>query len=176
MVHNVNCSFIVLASASGLKDNSQSIISSDGKDLTATTSDTALLLISDSPSGLNHHISTFSIHLLIKLLYANSLGYDVLLYTHNQELPPGVPAYFIKSVGAKLAMFTLGYRFVLGHDWNTYMSPFTAVPLSGFFSEWPSASIILQDEPNLCAGVILYCKTSFVFAFLLCLLLKDTAN
>lgn len=96
---------------------------------------------------------------MTKWFYASSFGYDVLLYTHTDSLPDGVTQHFVKILGAKQAIFTLGYETLFAHDWDSYIPRLSAVPLSLFLDEWPLSSVIMQGDANLCSCALLYRKT-----------------
>lgn len=126
---------------------------------------TAMLLVSDQRSRLQLHLQSYSVQLATLWYYAHSQNYALELYTHNDTLPANVTGHFVKIQGVK-TMFALGYDYVLGLDWDMYISPYTAVPLSVFFSEWPRASILVQGEDNMCTGAVLYRNTHAAVRFL----------
>ncbi|KAF8060318.1 LHT2 [Scenedesmus sp. PABB004] len=138
----------------------------------------ALLLVSDARPRLAAHLDEYGVQLASLWHYAHALGYALEVYTHGAALPPNVTGHFAKLLGVA-AMFEREYdqarrggaaqrgrgrgrgaqlaprAGVLGLDWDMYIHPASAVPLSAFFAEAPSAS----GEDNLCTGAVLYRNT-----------------
>jgi hypothetical protein len=120
---------------------------------------TAMVLVSNSWEKAELYLQSHSLNILTHWNYANSWGYGLQLYVHDSPLPPQVPGHFAKIWGIK-RMFDLGYDYVLGLDWDMYIHPESSVPLSSFFNEWPSASVMVQGESNLNTGAVLYRNTA----------------
>lgn len=119
------------------------------------TRDSALLMVVDSSRYLKKALPAEPVNLYTLWSYANQHNYGLELYIHNSTLPANVPAYFVKLWGIK-KLFSMGYTNVLGIDWDVYISPHTAPPLSLFLSEYPQAGLLMQGELNICAGTMLW--------------------
>jgi hypothetical protein len=127
---------------------------------------TAMLLVVNSWPRLHRELSIYSVSLLMMWFYARMHGYGLHIYVHGADLPPYMPVYFIKPAGILHVMNDLGYQHVLYHDWDVLISPHTAAPLSLFYREFPSASLLFQGEYNLAAGTNLWRNTPEGRAFL----------
>eukprot|EP00775_Hariotina_reticulata_P007855 gene7855-8051_t len=121
-------------------------------------SKTGIVLVSNSWERVMSYVSNYSLNLMTVWSYAMSMGYGLELYVHRSPLPPQMTGHFVKIPGV-LSMFKHGYDYVLGMDWDMYIEPSSGVPLSTFFDEWPTASILIQGESNLCTAALLYRNT-----------------
>lgn len=119
------------------------------------TRHTAMVLVSDKRATVQAYLLRDPVNLYTMWRYASSNNYGLELYVHNTTLPANVPPYFVKLWGVR-QLFDTGYSYVLGLDWDIYISPHTAPPLSLFYSEYPDAALLLQGEFNFCAGVLLW--------------------
>lgn len=117
---------------------------------------TALLLVVDSASFLQKTLQAYSLSLLMMWSYARMHGYGLHIYIHGAKLPEWDPVYFVKPAGILHLFQDLSYEHVLQVDWDIYLSPHTAPPLSTFFDEFPAAGMMMQGETNLVAGASLW--------------------
>jgi hypothetical protein len=152
-----NCSVVGLSALSAARDHQQDSQSSPST-VAPGSGKTAMVLVSNSWEKAEMYLQNYSLNVLTHWNYANSWGYGLELYVHDSPLPPQVSGHFAKIWGIK-RMFDLGYDYVLGLDWDMYIHPGSSVPLSSFFDEWPSASVMLQGESNLNTGALLYRNT-----------------
>lgn len=127
---------------------------------------TTLLLVLNSWDRLEHQVERLALSLSMIWSYASMHGYDLHIYIHSQALPPWMPVYFIKPPGILHLMRDWGYSHVAYLDWDVFISPHTAPPLSLFYTEYPAASLLQQGEYNLCAGVNLWRNTPHAQAIL----------
>ena len=116
----------------------------------------ATVFCQDTFERLHHHFSTYSVHLLTHLYYAHQNSYELLQYLRASPLPTNLPGYFTKLPAAYGALFGLGFDYVFIVDWDTFIHPLTALPLTTFTAEWPRAGLLVQAEQNMCAGVVVY--------------------
>lgn len=155
--NNCRCRSVQLLAARQPRSSSNS---SRGNTTNDSNEPTALLLVLNSWDRLNHQLQLYSANLLMLWSYARLHGYGLHVYVHGADLPPWMPVYFIKPAGILHTMQDLGYHTVLYMDWDMLISPHTAPPLSLFYNEFPSASLLQQGEYNLCAGVNLWRNTA----------------
>ena len=116
----------------------------------------ALTLVQDSVSRLFHHFKVYALHFATCLAYAQAYQYDIVLYIASDALPSNMSSMFVKVPGIYTTMFGLRYELVAGLDWDTFVDPNAAVPLSLFIAPWNRATIFWQLERQLCAGVLLF--------------------
>ena len=123
-----------------------------------------LLLRSATHEYIERATQLYASHTETVVHYANYHRYDAGVYIEQYSYDEGVPGHFSKVRGVHLALFQLGYSWVLVNDWDSWMSPRSSPP----FTPWTTsgASILLQSEPNLCTCIFGIKRSHFTQTFL----------
>lgn len=152
------CHYVSLTSPLGRIDHMSNITDQAAEALPARDAGAkvALLFSSDGAPRVRYHLQMYPAYLTTHWFYAVSNSYDLLLFTHPSKFPPKVPGHFSKVFAARGALYALGYDHLLAADWDSMISPMTAVPFPLLTLDWPGAAIYLQAEENMCSAVIIY--------------------
>lgn len=126
----------------------------------------AISVPQDSVTILQGNLEQWGAHLLTHWFYAESLGYDLFLYVHQERMPVDVPGHFTKIPAIYGVLFGMGYDYALHIDWDAFIDPMAAIPITHFAAQWPNASILVQAEPKICNAVVIYKQSNATQDFL----------